>query len=444
MTPGSAPTLADVAAHWACRAPPSRTPTTGPNQLSPTLREKVLAAARGARLHRAGPDGARPAPRADRHARARLRPAADVHVHRPRRRRSSCAGSPPARGARTGADARPADARGAGALRRARALRARRRLRHVLHRGRRPALRGGAHPGPAVRAHRVRRRPGAAVVQIDDENGAAAAARHLVALGHRASRSSRGTRTGTCATGPERPGALALPRAVRPPPRVARPALESGGIDWSGVLVSGAGGSDAAGGARAAAALLDRADRPTAILAPLRRPGDRRHARPRPSAGSTCRATCRVVGFDDIPQAAATTPGLTTVSQPHDEKGGAAVRLLVSGARPEDSSCCRATSSSAPRRLPRPADPTSDHLEPTRTKGPSNVRSLRSSPSRPATSSTASSTAQRKARARPGRARAGCVHCAARRAPPDRRSAIQRRGRVACRPPWRTATPTSC
>jgi len=44
-----------------------------------------------------------------------------------------------------------------------------------------------------------------------------------------------------------------------------------------------------------------------------------------------------VVGFDDVPLAAAATPALTTVSQPHEEKGRAAVRLLVSGARPEDS-----------------------------------------------------------------------------------------------------------
>src|SRR5919199_538501 len=44
-----------------------------------------------------------------------------------------------------------------------------------------------------------------------------------------------------------------------------------------------------------------------------------------------------VVGFDDIPQAATATPALTTVFQPHEEKGRAAVRLLVSGADPADS-----------------------------------------------------------------------------------------------------------
>ena len=40
-------------------------------------------------------------------------------------------------------------------------------------------------------------------------------------------------------------------------------------------------------------------------------------------------ADLSVVGFDDIPEAAAATPPLTTVRQPHDEKGAAAVRLLL-------------------------------------------------------------------------------------------------------------------
>jgi DNA-binding LacI/PurR family transcriptional regulator len=36
-----------------------------------------------------------------------------------------------------------------------------------------------------------------------------------------------------------------------------------------------------------------------------------------------------IVGYDDIPEAARTTPGLTTVHQPHAEKGRAAARLLL-------------------------------------------------------------------------------------------------------------------
>jgi DNA-binding LacI/PurR family transcriptional regulator len=36
-----------------------------------------------------------------------------------------------------------------------------------------------------------------------------------------------------------------------------------------------------------------------------------------------------VVGFDDVPEAARTTPTLTTVRQAHDEKGRAATGLLL-------------------------------------------------------------------------------------------------------------------
>jgi DNA-binding LacI/PurR family transcriptional regulator len=63
-----------------------------------------------------------------------------------------------------------------------------------------------------------------------------------------------------------------------------------------------------------------------------------------------------LVGFDDVPQAATAFPPLTTVSQPHEEKGRAAVRLLVSGARPDDSVLLpchlvvRASTGPAPRR----------------------------------------------------------------------------------------------
>ena len=39
--------------------------------------------------------------------------------------------------------------------------------------------------------------------------------------------------------------------------------------------------------------------------------------------------TLSIVGYDDIPEAARTTPGLTTVHQPHTEKGRAAARLLL-------------------------------------------------------------------------------------------------------------------
>ena len=214
-----------------------------------------------------------------------------VRVHRPGRRCSSCAGV--ATGLEEhgpGADAHPADARGAGALRRARALGARRRLHHVLHRGRRPAVRGGPRPGPAVRAHRVRRRPRRRG-RADRRRGRRCAPRRATSSrsGTATSRSSRGTRPGRRSTGPDAQAALALPRAVRPP-RGWRAGLESVGSTGRGSC-SGAGGSDAAGGARAAAALLDRADRPTAILALSDVPRSA-SSTPRPSAGSSVPASC--------------------------------------------------------------------------------------------------------------------------------------------------------
>jgi len=176
--------------------------------------------------------------------------------------------------------------------------------------------------------------PDAAGVQIDDRAGAAAAARHLVDLGHRdiAIVTSYGV---GLTTGPE---AQARSRFHVQSGRLAgwREGLEAGGVDWTGVTVSGAGGGDAVAGARSAAALLDRADRPTAILAlsDVQAIGVLQAAAER---GISVPGDLSVVGFDGIPQAATTTPGLTTVAQPHEEKGRAAVRLLVAGARPEDS-----------------------------------------------------------------------------------------------------------
>jgi DNA-binding LacI/PurR family transcriptional regulator len=95
------------------------------------------------------------------------------------------------------------------------------------------------------------------------------------------------------------------------------------------VAVSAAGGVTESAGAEAAAALLDRPDPPTAILA----------MSDRLAIGAISAANARglsvpgglsVVGFDDIPAAATADPPLTTVRQPHGEKGAEAVRMLLS------------------------------------------------------------------------------------------------------------------
>jgi DNA-binding LacI/PurR family transcriptional regulator len=172
----------------------------------------------------------------------------------------------------------------------------------------------------------------AAHVQIDDIAGAEAAARHLTDLGHR--RVAIVTAYGEgLRTGPEAE-AMARWRVLAGRLRGWRAGLEQGGVDWSTVTVSSAGGSSTDHGRRAAAALLDRAERPTAILAlsDVLALGVRQAAAER---GIDVPRDLSVVGFDDIPQAAAAS--LTTVFQPHEEKGRSAVRLLVSGARPSDS-----------------------------------------------------------------------------------------------------------
>ena len=177
-------------------------------------------------------------------------------------------------------------------------------------------------------------RPGAGWVGIDDRGAAHAAAEHLLELGHR--------RIGVVALplspdgyeGPSDPARQAAARYFCNRERLAgvRAALEAAGIDWGGVPVEERVPHGRAAGRRAAAALLDRPDRPTALLAmsdelaigALQAAAERGIAVP---------GDVSVTGFDDTPAAAEAR--LTTIAQPHREKGEAAARaLLEPGARP--------------------------------------------------------------------------------------------------------------
>jgi DNA-binding LacI/PurR family transcriptional regulator len=165
-------------------------------------------------------------------------------------------------------------------------------------------------------------------VNVDDEGAARAVAEHLVALGHR--------RFGIVLSQHE-PGATAAEAQERivyhvEAARLAgwQTVLEAGGIDWAAVPVAGAPGKDGDAGRMAGAKLLDRADRPTAILAlsdhlalGVLRAADER--------GIAVPTDLSVAGFDDIPEAARASPALTTVHQPHQRKGAEAVRLLLAG-----------------------------------------------------------------------------------------------------------------
>jgi DNA-binding LacI/PurR family transcriptional regulator len=171
-------------------------------------------------------------------------------------------------------------------------------------------------------------RPGRRTVNVADREAARAIAEHLVALGHR--------RFGLLLP-MERPAtaAEAEPTALWhvDAERMAgwRDALQEAGIDWSAVPVGSADGGSRETGYRAAAQLLDRAERPTAILAlyDVLALGALDAAAERGIAVPT---DLSITGYDDIPEASHANPALTTVRQPHARKGSEAVRLLLDGA----------------------------------------------------------------------------------------------------------------
>jgi DNA-binding LacI/PurR family transcriptional regulator len=178
--------------------------------------------------------------------------------------------------------------------------------------------------------------PAAAWVGIDDRGTARAAAEHLLGLGH--------SRLGVVALplspdGVEGRAGPARQQSARygvSRDRLAgyRGAVEAAGLSWEDVPVEERWPNGFDAGARAGAALLDRAPRPTAILAMSDELalGVLHAARER---GIEVPADLSIVGFDDTPSAARGEPPLTTVRQPHQEKGEVATRLLLEGAPAE-------------------------------------------------------------------------------------------------------------
>jgi len=161
-------------------------------------------------------------------------------------------------------------------------------------------------------------------VNIDDRGAARTTVDHLVALGHR--------RFGIV-LGWDNPHATAA-EALRAMEyhvdreRLSgwRDGLQAAGIDWERVPLGSAPGFGSETGRTAGGRLLDRAERPTAIVctSDVMALGVVEAARQR---GLEVPAQLSVTGFDDIP--AAVHAGLTTVRQPHQEKGAAALRLLL-------------------------------------------------------------------------------------------------------------------
>ena len=176
--------------------------------------------------------------------------------------------------------------------------------------------------------------PGTSSVLVDDRRGAYLAARHLLELGHR--------RIGilsidTCAAPGFGPSAAERLRASEyPVPRERvegyAEALAESGIELDRVPIV-----EAPNERRPAVPYADEllASHPeiTAILAMsdvlAMAAADAARAR-----GLRVPQDLSVVGFDDVPEAAAFEPPLTTVAQPIAEKGRLAARLILEGGPP--------------------------------------------------------------------------------------------------------------
>ncbi|NEE03895.1 LacI family DNA-binding transcriptional regulator [Phytoactinopolyspora halotolerans] len=177
-------------------------------------------------------------------------------------------------------------------------------------------------------------RPGAGHVGVEDREGAAAAARHLLELGHR-----RLAVLTASLHGDGFSGRADLARQETARYHVSRERLggyraeiEGAGLRWADVPVVEASPYGREAAYHACAQLLDSSDRPTGLLAAsdefalgaLRAAAERGIAVPEQLS---------IVGFDDAPPAAWSTPALTTIRQPHGEKGQAAAEQLL-GLRP--------------------------------------------------------------------------------------------------------------
>jgi DNA-binding LacI/PurR family transcriptional regulator len=169
---------------------------------------------------------------------------------------------------------------------------------------------------------------GATFVGIDDRRGAHLVAEHLLSLGHR----RFGAIVPTLVLD-GREGLVDEQRLVAASYHVdrerlagLRDGLEAAGLDWRDAAIYECANTQEAG-ARAAAALLDGADPPTALVATTDQLalGAIRGVR---EQGLRVPDDVSVTGYDDIPDASRSEPTLTTVWQPLGEKGERAGDLI--------------------------------------------------------------------------------------------------------------------
>lgn len=162
---------------------------------------------------------------------------------------------------------------------------------------------------------------GHATVDSDNEGGAVQAVEHLVGLGH--------TRIAHLRGRPDLASAQLREAGYRR-------ALVAAGLRVDESLVRD-GGYQEDRSAEVALDLLAGPDRPTAVFAAndSSAVGVLRSAA---ALGLRVPEDLSVVGFDDVPQAATTTPPLTTVAQPLVELGSHAVEMLLAMLRGEQTS----------------------------------------------------------------------------------------------------------
>jgi DNA-binding LacI/PurR family transcriptional regulator len=175
-------------------------------------------------------------------------------------------------------------------------------------------------------------------VGIDDESAARKVARHLVDLGHE----RFGVVSFSIAAADRAPGIADSRRQRSATLRVTRArlagykaVLEAAGLPWKEVPVYECFGSSRALGREAADTLLSHEPPLTAILALSDQLalGFIEAAKER---GLSVPEDLSVAGFDDVPDAATSSPPLTTVHQDHTKKGELAGRLLVAQLREEE------------------------------------------------------------------------------------------------------------
>ncbi|MBA3778966.1 MAG: LacI family DNA-binding transcriptional regulator [Chloroflexi bacterium] len=323
------PTLKDIAAELGVTAATVSNAYNRPDQLSPELRTRVLETART--LGYAGPD-----PMARGLRRGRAGAIGVLYADR-----LSYAFKDPVAVALLAGIATAAEAAGLGLL----LVPGSPREERDLDAARRAAVDGFvvysmAQEDPLLSAALERRLPivtvdmpgrsAAPSVAIDDVASARTVAEHLVGLGHRrfgvlSLELTPDVRSGLADSSRQQAASYPVSRGRL---RGYREALEAAGLSWDEVPVQECAENSVEEGRAAAERLLERGSGPTALLAmsDALALGALEAGR---RAGLTVPKDLSVVGFDDIPEAAGATPPLTTVHEPHLEKGLKAGEILV-------------------------------------------------------------------------------------------------------------------